>query len=70
MKGNGGLGQLLFFGSSVLPVKMSLLALLVGKALMLSMLAFAIPALRLLQQSGGLSGGGGGGGHGGGHHCH
>ncbi|XP_026276261.1 uncharacterized protein LOC113205035 [Frankliniella occidentalis] len=64
---NGGIAPLLVFGSSLLPVKMSLLALLVGKALMLSTLAFAIPALRLLQ-GGGMGGGGGGGG--GGHHCH
>ncbi|KAK3909443.1 D-amino acid dehydrogenase [Frankliniella fusca] len=63
---NGGIAPLLVFGSSLLPVKMSLLALLVGKALMLSTLAFAIPALRLLQ-GGGMGGGGGGGG---GHHCH
>ena len=62
-KNNGGqfLNAGVIMGSSLLPIKLSMLALLVGKALMLSALAFAVPASRFLQ---GLANRGGGG------HCH
>lgn len=62
---NGLMGLGMLLAGSLLPMKFGMLAMLAGKALMLSKLALLISALMAMRHMGS---GGGSGGHSSGHH--